>query len=60
MPADVKAPRPTPEEMRPLSEAEARAFLEAAKETGDRFEALYVLAIATGSEAWRAFGLALG
>ena len=28
--ADVKAPRPAPDEMRPLSEAEARAFLETA------------------------------
>src|ERR671916_512402 len=34
--ADVKAPRPAPEEMQPLSEAEARAFLEATR--GDRFE----------------------
>jgi hypothetical protein len=31
--------------MRPLSESEARAFLEAAR--GDRFEPLYVLAITT-------------
>ena len=44
--ADVKAPRPAPEEMRPLSEDEARRFLEAAK--GDTFEALYVLAVTTG------------
>ncbi len=44
--ADVKAPRPAPEEMRPLSEDEARRFLEAGK--GDAFEALYVLAITTG------------
>src|SRR5215213_8227641 len=55
--ADVKAPRPTPEEMRPLSEAEARAFLEAARETGDRFEALYVLAIATGLRRGELLGL---
>jgi Phage integrase, N-terminal SAM-like domain len=32
--ADVKAPRPAPEEMRPLSEAEARTFLDAARERG--------------------------
>ncbi len=44
--ADVKAPRPAPEEMRPLSEDEVRRFLEAAR--GDAFEALYVLAITTG------------
>jgi integrase len=46
--ADVKAPRPTPEEMRLLSEDGARAFLEAARRSGKRFEALYVLAISTG------------
>src|SRR5215210_3356623 len=34
--ADVKAPRPAPDEMRPLSEPEARSFLETAR--GDRFE----------------------
>jgi len=44
--ADVKAPRPAPEEMRPLSEDEARRFLDAAE--GDPFEALYVLAVTTG------------
>ncbi len=44
--ADVKAPRPAPEEMRPLSEDEARRFLDAAR--GDAYEALYVLAITTG------------
>src|ERR671932_2084652 len=41
--ADVKAPRPAPEEMRPLSEQQARVFLEAA--AGSDFEALYVLSI---------------
>src|ERR671932_1021265 len=46
--ADVKAPRPAPEEMRPLSEGEARTFLDVAKASGDRFESLYVLAITTG------------
>jgi hypothetical protein len=35
---DVKAPRPAPGEMRPLSEGEARMLLEGAH--GDRFEAL--------------------
>jgi integrase len=44
--ADVKAPRPAPKEMHPLSEEEARSFLEEAK--GDAFEALYVLAITAG------------
>ena len=46
--ADVKAPRPAPKEMRPLSEDEARRFLDAASEVGDAFEALYVLAITAG------------
>jgi hypothetical protein len=41
--ATVKAPRPTKKEIRPLSPEQALAFLETAK--GDRFEALYVLAI---------------
>ena len=54
-PADVKAPRPAPDEMRPLSEAEARAFLEAAR--GDRFEPLYVLAITTGLRRGELLGL---
>jgi integrase len=46
--AAVKAPRPAPREMRPLSEEEARRFLDAASEAGDPFEALYVLAITAG------------
>jgi integrase len=53
--ADVKAPRPAPEEMRPLSEAEARTFLDAAR--GDRFEPLYVLAITTGLRRGELLGL---
>ena len=53
--ADVKAPRPAPEEMRPLSEVEARAFLDAAR--GDRFEPLYVLAITTGLRRGELLGL---
>jgi integrase len=42
----VKAPRPTPKEMQPLSAEETRRLLEAAR--GDRLEALYVLAVTTG------------
>jgi integrase len=53
--ADVKAPRPTPKEMRPLSEDEARTFLEATR--GDHFEALYVLAITTGLRRGELLGL---
>jgi integrase len=55
--ADVKAPRPAPEEMRPLSEDEARAFLETAKASDDRFEPLYVLAITTGLRRGELLGL---
>lgn len=55
--ADVKAPRPAPEEMHPLSEAEACAFLDAAKDSGDRFEPLYVLAITTGLRRGELLGL---
>lgn len=55
--ADVKAPRPAPDEMRPLSEAEARAFLESASTSGERFEALYVLAITTGLRRGELLGL---
>src|ERR671917_380464 len=55
--ADVKAPRPAPDEMRPLSETEVRAFLEAASEARDRFEALYMLAITTGLRRGELLGL---
>ena len=53
----VKAPRPTPKEMRPLSESEARTFLDAARESGDRFEPLYVLAVTTGLRRGELLGL---
>jgi integrase len=42
----VKAPRPAPEEMHPLSPDEARKLIEAMR--GDKLEALYVLAVQTG------------
>jgi integrase len=51
----VKAPRPTPEEMHPLSAAESRTLLDAAK--GDRLEALYVLALTTGMRRGELLGL---
>jgi integrase len=56
-PADVKAPRPAPEEMHPLSEVEAQALLQTARESGDRFEALYMLAITTGLRRGELLGL---
>jgi integrase len=51
----VKAPRPSSEEMRPLSAEEARGLLEAAR--GDRLEALYVLAVTTGMRRGELLGL---
>ena len=55
--AAVPAPRPTPKEMNPLSAEEARALLEAAREIGDRFEALYVLAVTAGLRRGELLGL---
>jgi integrase len=42
----VRAPRPAPEEMHPLSPDEARRLIEAV--SGDALEALYVLGVQTG------------
>jgi integrase len=53
--AAVKAPRPDPEEMHPLSADEASALLKAGR--GERFEALYVLAITTGLRRGELLGL---
>ncbi|MGH3089672.1 MAG: tyrosine-type recombinase/integrase [Rubrobacteraceae bacterium] len=44
----VKPPQPSREEMHPLTPDEAKHFLKTARDTGDRLEALYVLAIHTG------------
>jgi integrase len=54
---DVKAPTPTPKEMHPLSADEARRLLEVASESGDRLEALYVLAVHTGMRRGELLGL---
>ena len=55
-PADaVKATRPAPEEMRPLSAEETRRLLDDAE--GDRLEALYVLAATTGMRRGELLGL---
>ena len=51
----VKAPTPTPKEMRPLSVSEANKLLEATR--GDRLEALYLLAIHTGMRQGELLGL---
>ena len=44
--------------MRPLSEGEARTFLDVARTSGDRFEPLYVLAITIGLRRGELLGLA--
>ena len=45
---DVDRPRLRREEIRPLNRYQARNLLKAAGESGDRFEAIYVLALHTG------------
>jgi integrase len=54
----VKAPRPAPEEIRPLNREQTKAFLEGAR--GERFEALYVLAVSTGLRQGELLGLKWG
>jgi integrase len=51
----IKAPRPKKKEINPLSPEQARAFLAAAH--GDRFEALYVLALHCGLREGELLGL---
>jgi integrase len=51
----VKAPRPVKKEIKPLSLEQARDFLKAAR--GDRFEALYVLAMHCGLREGELLGL---
>ncbi len=51
----VKAPRPAPEEIRPLSREQTKTLLEAAR--GERFEPLYVLAVTTGLRQGELLGL---
>jgi integrase len=51
----VKAPRPVPEEMKPLSREETRRLLEESQ--GDHLEALYILAVHTGMRQGELLGL---
>jgi len=51
----IKAPRPKKKEIRPLAPEQARAFLAAAH--GDRFEALFVLALPCGLREGELLGL---
>lgn len=51
----MKAPRPVKKEMKPLSPAQARELLEAAR--GERLEAPYGLAVTTGMRQGEILGL---
>jgi integrase len=53
----VKPPQPSREEMHPLTPEQAKLLLRVAHETGDRLEALYVLAIHTGLRQGELLGL---
>jgi len=53
----VKPPQPSREEMHPLTPEQAKLLLQAAHETEDRLEALYVLAIHTGLRQGELLGL---
>jgi integrase len=53
----VKPPQPSREEMRPLTPEQAKLSLQVAHDTGDRLEALYVLAIHTGLRQGELLGL---
>jgi integrase len=55
--ASVKAPRPAKKEIRPLTQDQARALFKAASEAGDRFEALYVVAVHCGLRQGELLGL---
>ncbi len=55
--AQVKAPRPEKPEIKPLSQAQARKLVKTARETGDRYGALYVVALHTGLREGELLGL---
>jgi integrase len=58
--ARVKAPRPAKKEIMPLSQEQARLFLDTVSEAGDRFEALYVVAVHCGLREGELLGLQWG
>ena len=51
----MKAPRPVRKEIKPLTQEQAQAFLDAAR--GDRFEALYIVALHCGLRQGELLGL---
>ncbi len=55
--AQVKAPRPAKPEIKPLSPDQARKLIETAYSTGNRYAALYVLALHTGLREGEMLGL---
>ena len=55
--AQVKAPRPAKPEIRPLSPEQARKLIQTAYSTGNRYAALYVLALHTGLREGEMLGL---
>ena len=55
--ASVRAPRPEKPEIHPLSSDQARKLISTARETEDRFEALYVLALHCGLREGELLGL---
>ena len=55
--AQVKAPRPEKPEIRPLSPNQARKLVVTAREIGDRYAALYVVALHTGLREGEMLGL---
>jgi integrase len=58
--ASVKAPRPEKPEIHPLSPDQVRKLIATARESGDRFEALYVLALHCGLREGELLGLKWG
>ncbi|MGI8541142.1 MAG: tyrosine-type recombinase/integrase [Rubrobacteraceae bacterium] len=55
--ADVKAPRPDKPEIKPLTQDQARKLLEVARNTDERFHALYTLALHCGLREGELLGL---
>jgi integrase len=55
--ASVKAPRPEKPEIKPLSPEQARKLIATARDAGDRYEALYVLALHCGLREGELLGL---
>ncbi len=53
----VKAPRPAKKEIMPLSQEQTRVFLETISEVGDKFEALYIVAVHSGLRQGELLGL---